>query len=195
MGSWRRLMVVGLLSGLFAASCVITSGDDDDDSGDDTTATGGSDDGTGGTATGGGGASFGGSPATGGTGGSDDGCSLEGVAGSNACQDCIRDNCCDEYDACADDDDCSQEWVDAQDCIIELNEDTGGAYTYEDVDVCVSQSAADDVAITSEMHELFICINTNETCAVACTGVYEPGAGGAGGAAGAPGEGGAGGGD
>lgn len=118
--AWRTLAALGFISALGALSlnaCVITSGDDDETGG--TSGTGGSSGSTGGTAgTGGSAGSTGGtagsagSAGTAGSGGSGVQCddldggaigtpgSCEPADPNDACQVCVKDNCCTEYSEC-----------------------------------------------------------------------------------------------
>ena len=170
MESWRRLAFLGLLVGIFAGGCVITSGDDDDDDDSSSSAgSGGSDDGSGGSGT-----SSGGSD----TGGGGEG----GVVPAGPCELAIADACATDWAACTGD--CRTELTNTQDCLIDIVNTSGDQPTAAQQYDCAAAAAVDGVVVTTEFSDLFGCMICTEGVADECLGGFDDpidcGAGGSG---------------
>ena len=107
------------------------------------------------------------STTTGGAGGSaaTGGCSLTPYRGEGACVDCIIDNCCTEYDLCADT--CVGEFECLQSAVNYLYEENGTVTRWEQNEaLSACREDPDDTRIVA----LFVCLANNDACATYCLG-------------------------
>jgi hypothetical protein len=118
---------------------------------------------------------------TGGTGGSGTGgsgtggapsCSLAAIPQPDACEQCLTEGCCSEYDACQGIAACVAEWNCMRLCCSNTLMDVG-TVTQAASEACLSGCAADGAFVTIALGTLMSCVSASPTCSVACTG-YDP---------------------